>query len=263
MAEEGNMKTLRMIGLASALALSAGVASGSTWKFDNTGSNTTYVPGGFERILINNSLGLTPASGGTDDDDGTAATAFIVNATNTEDTSITKNFLAWCLDFTTMFFNRGADRTETDTLNASTLPAAIPNDVFAGAQDRIQRLYNVAFDTSSSIENQLTRTKSAAFQLAIWEAVFDDDWDVENVDGRFWASSDTKDGDIIDQAQRWLTAAESYGGSQRWVLSFYTTSQNQDVVTAAPIPLPAAGWLLLAAIGGLGVAARRKRKMAA
>jgi hypothetical protein len=32
------------------------------------------------------------------------------------------------------------------------------------------------------------------------------------------------------------------------------------VSTAAPIPLPAAGWLLLTAVGGLGFAARRRRK---
>jgi hypothetical protein len=256
------MKTMRMIGLASALALSAGAATASTWTFSD---NIGVFPGtGFERVTINNSLELTPASGGTNAN-GTAATAFTVDATSTNDSSITKSFLAWCLDFSSMFFNENAIRTETDTLNASTLPTGL--DV-AGVKDRIQRLYNVAFpDISTSIENQIGtgeagRIVSAAFQLAIWEAVFDDDWDVEN-SGRFWASGDTKNGVIINQAQSWLTAAESYGGSQRWVLSFYTTPQNQDVVTAAPIPLPAAGWLLLAALGGLGVAARRKRKLAA
>jgi len=33
-------------------------------------------------------------------------------------------------------------------------------------------------------------------------------------------------------------------------------------VNVAPIPLPAAGWLLLTAVGGLGLAARRRRKAA-
>jgi hypothetical protein len=32
--------------------------------------------------------------------------------------------------------------------------------------------------------------------------------------------------------------------------------------TVAPVPLPAAGWMLLAALGGLGVAARRQRAAA-
>ena len=34
-----------------------------------------------------------------------------------------------------------------------------------------------------------------------------------------------------------------------------------NVTFAAPIPLPAAGWLLLSAFGGLGLAARRRRKV--
>jgi len=41
--------------------------------------------------------------------------------------------------------------------------------------------------------------------------------------------------------------------------------QDSTVLTATttvPIPLPAAGWLLLTAMGGLGIAARRRRKAA-
>lgn len=37
---------------------------------------------------------------------------------------------------------------------------------------------------------------------------------------------------------------------------------NFEATAAAPIPLPAAGWLLLTAVGGLGFAARRRRKAA-
>jgi len=39
-------------------------------------------------------------------------------------------------------------------------------------------------------------------------------------------------------------------------------AQVQVTADVAPIPLPAAGWLLLTAVGGLGVAARRRRKAA-
>jgi len=35
-----------------------------------------------------------------------------------------------------------------------------------------------------------------------------------------------------------------------------------EIEVAAPIPLPAAGWLLLTAFGGLGIAARCRRKAA-
>lgn len=37
---------------------------------------------------------------------------------------------------------------------------------------------------------------------------------------------------------------------------------NFEATAAAPIPLPAAGWLLLTAVGGMGLAARRRRKAA-
>ena len=37
---------------------------------------------------------------------------------------------------------------------------------------------------------------------------------------------------------------------------------GQVMARVAPIPLPAAGWLLIAAVGGLGLASRRARKAA-
>ena len=39
-----------------------------------------------------------------------------------------------------------------------------------------------------------------------------------------------------------------------------TSGANSGCEPAAPVPLPAAGWLLISALGGLGLAARRRRK---
>jgi hypothetical protein len=254
----------RSVFLAGAIAIglgSAGQAS-PTFSFSNS---IAIVPGpGFNRVELGNSLGVVPDPVGTNGS-GTAATGFTVTATSTDDASIAKKFLAWCLDFSTSFFNPSAPRTETGTLNASTLPAAIPSTVASGAQGRILSLFNVAFpDITQTIEAQIGsgaagRALSSAFQLAIWEAVFDDDWDVNDTTGRFWAVSDTASGSAISQAQSWLAAAESYGGPDLWRLTFYTSPTNQDVVTATPIPLPAGVWMMLMALGGIGLAARKRR----
>ena len=46
-------------------------------------------------------------------------------------------------------------------------------------------------------------------------------------------------------------------------VNFYMIGIAETSTTAAPIPLPAAGWLLLGGLGAFGFAARRKRRMAA
>lgn len=55
----------------------------------------------------------------------------------------------------------------------------------------------------------------------------------------------------------WITQALKNGGGQQPALSHVSL-----YTTPAPIPVPAAGLLLITALGGLGLAARRRRKAA-
>ncbi len=53
------------------------------------------------------------------------------------------------------------------------------------------------------------------------------------------------------------------GAGDQVQLNFLMYGTAETSTTVAPIPLPAAGWLLLGGLGGLGFAARRKRRKAA
>jgi len=61
---------------------------------------------------------------------------------------------------------------------------------------------------------------------------------------------------VFDSAGNFLNTVDSS------VTGWDKSSDINVQVTAAPIPLPAAGWLLLTAVGGLGLATRRRRKAA-
>ena len=82
-------------------------------------------------------------------------------------------------------------------------------------------------------------------------------------DGPFAVSNNAS---VIAKANEYLVAASEYDGKRAYRLSFLESSSDsanksahQNLVTVSPVPLPAAGLLLLAAFGGLGVAARRRK----
>lgn len=104
-----------------------------------------------------------------------------------------------------------------------------------------------------------SKDKSAAFQLAVWELVYDSDALIST--GSFKANSPDAPKSI---AQGWLNAITSPGyvsSNPLPTLRVLQSSTAQDQLTAiqTPIPAPGAGVLALA---GCGLLAGRRRKSA-
>ena len=95
-------------------------------------------------------------------------------------------------------------------------------------------------------------TEAAAFQMALWNALYDVDLLVGA--GAFSVTSLTAG--ATAQADAYLLAAASYAGGQRYSMTFLESlSGGQNLVTVAPIPLPATALLLVGAHGRSGRAA--------
>jgi hypothetical protein len=244
------MKTVRAIGLASALAMSAGGATASTTL--NPGSPLAAA-GGFVAIDIN--APVTPAAA-----DGSGRVySGPFNVDKSVGGGFLETFVAWCMELTRPFLD-GGDRTFTEgSVFPSTAGVAGSE---ADVSTRIQRLFDAAYDPG--ILN--STNQAAGFQLAIWELIYDTDADLQtsSFQALLGNNTNTNRTATINYAQDFLQQySTTLNPTREWTITYYQGTDRQNIATVSPIPLPAAGWLLLAALTGLGVAARRKRKMAA
>jgi PEP-CTERM motif len=111
-----------------------------------------------------------------------------------------------------------------------------------------------------------TADEAAAFQLAIWEALYDSSPEVSDVTGR--GTFYVQGGGNLDHqtlANQWLAQAGALGSSHFNVVRLASVDAprmndgRQDFILVSKVPEPATPALMLAGLAGLGLLARRRR----
>lgn len=170
-----------------------------------------------------------------------------------KDTETMDSFIVFCLDILARI--RGGETygyTETDDPFGNSFMSD-------GGVDRIQSIFDAGYETAFE-----SSVSSAGFQVALWNAVYDDDWSVTEGDGVFF-QTDTESG-VQAAANNFLGMAESYTGGRQWSMTFLesteTDPRSQNLVTVSAVPVPASVLFLLTALGGGAVVGRRNKKAA-
>lgn len=178
------------------------------------------------------------------------------------------SFTAWCLDLENYLRPR-ADYVATST----------PFSNVTTFSDETTGRLQAVFDANYLLLDPTDVVQSAAFQLALWETVYDGP-NMDLTSGLFqaegyWQGANTTTAlAISDTAAGFLDAATSYGGESMFDLTFLESTgavQSQALVTAqynpqsfsatsvGVMPLPGGVVFLLTGLGGFAALRRRAR----
>ena len=159
------------------------------------------------------------------------------------------SFIAWCFDLTHQIAKGGPyTYTATDTPFSNSF-------LTAGAKDRAERLFNANYGSVDAYD----AVQASAFQLALWEVAYDSDFDLTS--GQFQGTGrGSFAAQIASTAAGYLQAASGFSGRGGWKVTFLENQNErtrQNLVTASPVPLPAALALLGGGLAALGAVRRR------
>jgi len=163
--------------------------------------------------------------------------------------------IAYCIDiFQTLSFGSLYTDYSTSTLAADGV-------LSAARKSEISQLFHGFYDTSLT-----SSTNSAAFQLALWEIVYEKDGNPLNVDGASagkgttYATSPNTPAAVITIADGWLAGL---GGFPTDLDGFttYRSDRHQDLISYhGHVPEPATATMLVAGLGLLAFLRNRRAK---
>ena len=150
------------------------------------------------------------------------------------------DFVAFCVDL-------------ADSLNLPETYQMAPTLAPASVMANVDKLFSSAY-------NSITDSVSAAgFQVALWEIIEDTDPNNAPFDlnsGNFKMTSGEA---AVKNAADGFLGGLAGAPTGQYKYTFLESKDGQDLVTVAPVPVPAAGLLLLTGLGGFA-ALRRRRK---
>lgn len=161
-----------------------------------------------------------------------------------------QSFTAWCLDIATTI-KLPSLYSQTDT--------PFPTAAMTGTQiANVKQLFRTAFATLDLTSN----AGSAGFQLALWELVNETGSSFDLGNGSFTAWNN----DAAVVAGNAFLAGLSGPKTGQYRFTFLASNDpraqdghySQNLVTVSPVPLPAAGVLMVLALGGLAAMRRRR-----
>ena len=162
--------------------------------------------------------------------------------------------LAYCVDiFQTISFGTLYSDYTTTSLAADA-------QITAARKGEIAQLFHGFYTTSLT-----GSTNSAAFQLALWEILYETGSTL-NVDGNDLANrgvthakSPTTPAGVVLLADTWLDGLGSFS-TDLGGFTTYRSPEHQDQISYRPVPEPPTWALVFAGLGALGFMARRRQR---